>query len=122
MVPRNSTCECLRDGRNYRWKGRRLDDGHPDQVFECNLNCACHLKSCRNRLGQRGMTCKLEVSCGEASVPPPRLGTCQVVRMTKGKKKEKQKKGSCNPSAIATEERGGRAGRRAVRMLFFAGD
>eukprot|EP00904_Undaria_pinnatifida_P009797 jgi/Undpi1/5948/HiC_scaffold_2.g01222.m1 len=57
-----STCECLRDGRNYRWKGRRLDDGHPDQVFECNLNCGCDRTSCRNRLVQKGMTCKLEVA------------------------------------------------------------
>ncbi|CAN0401602.1 unnamed protein product, partial [Laminaria digitata] len=59
-----STCECLRDGRNYRWKGRRLDDGHPEQVFECNLNCGCHPASCRNRLVQQGMTCKLEVCKG----------------------------------------------------------
>lgn len=67
----HSKCECLRDGRNYRWKGRRLDEGHPDQVYECNLNCACHLKSCRNRLVQKGLTCRIEVSGAWCYALPP---------------------------------------------------
>eukprot|EP00752_Nemacystus_decipiens_P011073 g9837.t1 len=55
------TCECLRQGRQYSNKGRLLDEGHPPQVYECNLNCSCHQDECRNRLVQRGMTCSIKV-------------------------------------------------------------
>ena len=55
------TCECLQQGRQYSSKGRLLDEGHPPQVFECNLNCSCHQDECRNRLVQRGMTCSIKV-------------------------------------------------------------
>lgn len=55
------TCECLQQGRQYSCKGRLLDEGHPPQVYECNLNCRCHKDDCRNRLVQRGMTCSIKV-------------------------------------------------------------
>lgn len=55
------TCECLQQGRQYSSKGRLLDEGHPPQVYECNLNCSCHQGECRNRLVQRGMTCSIKV-------------------------------------------------------------
>lgn len=62
-----STCECLRGVRNYGQKGKRLNEqGNPTApgpaIFECNLNCRCHVDHCRNRLVQKGITCSLAVS------------------------------------------------------------
>lgn len=59
---RSRICECLQQGRQYSSKGRLLDEGHPAQVYECNLNCRCHKHECRNRLVQRGMTCSIKVA------------------------------------------------------------
>lgn len=56
------TCECLQEGRQYSNKGRLLDEAHPQQIYECNLNCRCHKDECRNRLVQRGMTCSIKAS------------------------------------------------------------
>ncbi|CAN0539643.1 unnamed protein product, partial [Ectocarpus sp. 8 AP-2014] len=30
-------------------------------IYECNVNCRCHVDDCRNRLVQRGMTCNIKV-------------------------------------------------------------
>ncbi|CAM9493156.1 unnamed protein product, partial [Hapterophycus canaliculatus] len=58
--PPARTCECLQQGRQYSNKGRLLDEAHPPQIYECNLNCRCHKDTCRNRLVQRGITCNIK--------------------------------------------------------------
>lgn len=60
-----SKCECLtsnKNGSNYsnnRLSSRNIEDTF--KIVECNKNCNCNIKTCKNRVSENGLTYKLEI-------------------------------------------------------------
>lgn len=54
-------CPCIKQGRNYTYQGLFIP-GSTHQVKECNFRCHCSYRRCTNRVVEKGLNFRLQVT------------------------------------------------------------
>jgi len=54
-------CACIQQGRNYTYQGLFIP-GSTHQMRECNFKCSCSYRRCTNRIVEKGLNFRLQVT------------------------------------------------------------